>query len=252
DLMQVVKRFGDFPVLLETYREAWDDLLRVPDVHKVSRAMAAGDIAVRRTHSEIPSPFASSLMFEFTGAMLYGGDQPRAEWRTQLLAIDRETLSTLIRPEEMRGLIDRRAVSGLEAVLQRMAERSRPRNPDELADALAHLGDLSASELRDRAGADWWTLADALVADGRARVREVGGEERWVSAEYADEYARLAVPAPQRSVIRRWMAAKGPITPEEAEERYGISRQDAAARLQELQASGEVVAGEFLPGGTGR
>src|SRR5205807_5601721 len=47
-------------------------------------------------------------------------------------------------------------------------------------------------------------------------------------------------------------AAKGPITPEEAEERYGISRQDAAARLQELQASGEVVAGEFLPGGTGR
>src|SRR5207302_1292350 len=119
-------------------------------------------------HSEIPSPFASSLMFEFTGAMLYGGDQPRAEWRTQLLAIDRETLSTLIRPEEMRGLIDRRAVSGLEAVLQRMAERSKPRSPDELA------------------------------------------------------------------------------------HRYGVARDVAAARLQALQALGEVVAGEFLPGGTER
>src|SRR5207248_7893170 len=120
DLMQVVKRFGDFPVLLETYRVAWDDLLRVPDVHKVARAMASGELVVKRTRTEVPSPFAASLMFEFAGSMLYGGDQPRAEWRTQLLAIDRETLSTLIRPEEMRGLIDRRAVSGLEAVLQRM------------------------------------------------------------------------------------------------------------------------------------
>jgi ATP-dependent helicase Lhr and Lhr-like helicase len=252
DLMQVVKRFGDFPVLLETYREAWDDLLRVPDVHKVARAMAAGDIAVKRTTSEIPSPFASSLMFEFTGAMLYGGDQPRAEWRTQLLAIDRETLSTLIRPEEMRGLIDRRAVSGLEAVLQRMAEKSRPRSPDELADALAHLGDLSAAELRDRAGPDWRTLADALVADGRALVARVGDEQRYIASEYADEYARPHVPAAIRSVIRRWMAAKGPVTPDEVADRYGITRDDAAARLQELQALGEVVAGEFLPGGTER
>jgi ATP-dependent Lhr-like helicase len=250
--MQVVKRFGDFPVLLETYREAWDDLLRVADVHKVARAMASGELVVRRTHTELPSPFAASLMFEFAGAMLYGGDQPRAEWRTQLLAIDRETLSTLIRPEEMRGLIDRRAVNGLEAVLQRMAEKSRPRSPDELADALAHLGDLSASELRDRAGPDWRTLAEGLVADGRARVADCGGEQRWIASEYADEYERLDVPAPQRSVIRRWMAAKGPVTPDEAAERYAISRDDAAARLQELQASGEVVAGEFLPGGTER
>src|SRR5204862_7878051 len=117
------------------------------------------------------------------------------------LAIDRETLSTLIRPEEMRGLIDRRAVSGLEAVLQRMAEKSRPRSPDELADALAHLGDLSAAELRDRAGPDWRVLADALVADGRARVAAVGGEDRWIDTQYADEYGRLDIPAPQRSVI---------------------------------------------------
>src|SRR5207302_7295114 len=34
--------------------------------------------------------------------------------------------------------------------------------------------------------------------------------------------------------------------------RYGLSIDDAIARLQELQAIGEVVAGEFLPGGTGR
>src|SRR5205823_12136817 len=192
------------PVLLETYREAWDDLLRVRDVHAVSRAMATGELVVHRTHTELPSPFAASLMFEFTGEMLYGGDQPRAEWRTQLLAIDRETLQTLIRPEEMRGLIDKRAVSGLEAVLQRLADRSRPRSPDELADALAQLGDLSAAELRDRAGPDWRTMADALVAARRARVLEIGGEDRWIAAEYAEEYERLHVPAPQRSVIRRW------------------------------------------------
>ena len=86
DLMQVVKRFGNFPVLLETYREAWDDMLRVRDVQRVARSMAAGEIVVRRTKTDVPTPFAGSLMFEFAGNMLYGGDQPRAEWRTQLLA----------------------------------------------------------------------------------------------------------------------------------------------------------------------
>src|SRR5437588_495818 len=256
--MQVVKRFGNFPVLLETYREAWDDLLRVRDVHAVSRAMASGELVVHHTKTELPSPFAASLMFEFTGEMLYGGDQPRAEWRTQLLAIDRETLQGLIRPEEMRGLIDTRAVSGLEAVLQRMADRSRPRSPDELADALAHLGDLSAAELRDRVGPDWRTLADALVADRRARVIEVGGEQRWIASEHAIDYEGLRrtgtspVPQAQRNVVRRHLAGRGPITPAEIAARYGVPLDEATARLQELQATGEVVAGEFLPGGTER
>ena len=77
-------------------------------------------------------------------------------------------------------------------------------------------------------------------------------EQRWIASEYADEYARLDVPAPLRSVIRRWMASKGPVTPGEVSERYGVTRDTAAARLQELQALGEVVGGEFLPGGTER
>src|SRR5439155_4739589 len=77
-------------------------------------------------------------------------------------------------------------------------------------------------------------------------------EQRWIAGEYADEYARFDVPAPLRSVIRRWMASKGPVTPGEVSERYGVTRDTAAARLQELQALGEVVGGEFLPGGTER
>ncbi|MFN2544146.1 MAG: DNA glycosylase AlkZ-like family protein, partial [Actinomycetota bacterium] len=268
DLMQVVKRFGNFPVLLETYREAWDDLLRVREVQQVARAIATGDIVVHRAKTDFPTPFASSLMFEFAGNMLYGGDQPRAEWRTQLLAIDRETLQGLIRPEQMRGLIDKRAVSGLEAVLQRLADKSRPRSVDELADTLAQLGDLSAAELRDRVGPDWRTMAQELAAERRAAVIELGGEQRWIAAEYEAEYGSLRgaglVPADgpgtrpgpredaQRTVIRRWLSAKGPVTPDEVTARYGIEAEEAAARLQELQATGEVVAGEFLPGGTER
>src|SRR5207302_6577383 len=50
DLMQVVKRFGNFPVLLETYREAWDDLLRVRDLHRVAPAMATGELVAHRAH----------------------------------------------------------------------------------------------------------------------------------------------------------------------------------------------------------
>ncbi|MGH2686795.1 MAG: DEAD/DEAH box helicase, partial [Actinomycetota bacterium] len=46
DLMQLVKRYGEFPILLEAYREAWDDLLRVRDFRKVADGLRSGDIAV--------------------------------------------------------------------------------------------------------------------------------------------------------------------------------------------------------------
>src|SRR5919106_1183206 len=118
DLLQLVKRLGDFPVLLEAYREAWDDLLRVRDLRRVADGLASGDIAVHRVTTEIPSPFAAHFLFDYNMEFRYVGDWPRAEWRSQLMAVDRDLLARVVRPDALRELLYVRALEGVERVLQ--------------------------------------------------------------------------------------------------------------------------------------
>jgi ATP-dependent helicase Lhr and Lhr-like helicase len=254
DLLQLVKRLGDFPVLLEAYREAWDDVLRVRDLRRVADGLESGDIAVHRVQTEAPSPFAAHFLFDYNMEFQYVGDWPRAEWRSQLMAVDRDLLARVVRPDALRDLLDVRALEGVERMLQRLDDRSRPRDPDELADALAALGDLTSDEVRARAGARWRELLDVLESDGRAVRTTVGGEERWVATEHLDEYRGLGSGEREasRRVVRRHLAGRGPVGAGEVAERYGLSGEETAAVLESLTAGGEVRAGEYRPGGSGR
>ncbi|HJV04737.1 MAG TPA: DEAD/DEAH box helicase, partial [Actinomycetota bacterium] len=254
DLLQIVKRLGDFPVLLEAYREAWDDLLRVRDLRRVADGIASGEIVVRRVVSETPSPFASHFLFDYNMAFQYVGDYPRAEWRSQLLAVDRDLLSRVVRPDALRDLLDERALLGVEGFLQRTDPRSRPRDADELADALSSLGDLTEDEVRERAGIRWREMVEVLRTDGRAVPVEVAGERRWIAAEHRSDYDGLAggdTDAILR-VLRRHLAGRGPVTAVEVGRRYGLHPERAEAFLTDLQAGGEVSAGAYRPGGTER
>ncbi|MGH2663544.1 MAG: DEAD/DEAH box helicase [Actinomycetota bacterium] len=253
DLLQVVKRLGEFPVLLEAYREAWDDLLRVRDFRKVADGLASGEIAVHRVTTDIPSPFAQHFLFDFQQNLLYGGDQPRAEWRTQLLAVDRDLLSRVVRPDALRDLLDERAIDRVERILQRADEKSRPRGPDELADALAALGDLSEDEVRRRCGPRWREWLEVLEADGRAVRLDVAGEPRWVDPGHVEEYRALGDDEDAaRRVVRRHLAGRGPVTAAEVAQRYGLAEERAASVLIDLQAAGDVASGGYRPRGRDR
>jgi ATP-dependent helicase Lhr and Lhr-like helicase len=253
DLMQLVKRLGDFPVLLEAYREAWDDLLRIRDFRQVADGLESGDIAVHRVTTDVPSPFAAHFLFDYTMEFRYVGDYPRAEWRSQLMAVDRDLLARVVRPDALRELLDERALEGVENLLQRRDDRSRPRDPDELADALVALGDLTEDEIRDRAGARWREHLDVLAGDGRAVRVPVAGQDRWVAAEHRAEYDRLASDrGAAGAIVRRHLAGRGPVGAAEVGQRYGLGVAEAAALLGELQGTGEIRAGEYRPGRSGR
>jgi ATP-dependent helicase Lhr and Lhr-like helicase len=254
DLMQLVKRYGEFPILLEAYREAWDDLLRVRDFRKVADGIRGGEIAVRHVASDLPSPFAMHFLFDYNVAFQYVGDYPRAEWRSQLLAVDRDLLARVVRPDALRDLLDERAIDRVERLLQRADDRSRPRTADETADMLAALGDLSEQELSIRIGPRWRELVEALASERRAMRTEVDGEPRWVAAEHATDYDELRggdVDARLR-VVRRHLAGRGPVTAADIGGRYGLTEGEAATLLVDLQAGGDVSSGEYRPGGTER
>jgi len=264
-LLEVARRYPDFPIVLETYRECLRDVLDLPGLSEVLRGLQTRELAVVEVETATASPFASSLLFDYVATYMYEGDAPSAERRAAALALDRELLRELLGQEALRDLIDPAALDQVEDELQRRRPELRAHDGDGLHDLLRRLGDLSADEVARRAapGLAAEGLA-ALEGDGRAVRVTIAGEERWIAADdaglYRDALGAAApaglpesflVPVPDalEQLLRRYARTHGPFEGEAPRRRYGLDPGDALATLERR---GELVRGELRPLGTQR
>ena len=265
-LLEVAKRFGQFPIVLETYRECLRDVLDLPGLEELLRGLHTRDLSMVEVETQRASPFASSLLFDYVATYMYEGDTPNAERRAAALSLDRELLRELLGQEELRELIDPGALAEVEADLQRTSERARAANADGLHDVLRAVGDVTAEEAQQRcldAVSARRMLVD-LEKERRAVRMRIGGEERWIAAEDAALYrdALGAVPPgglpatfleqvedPLERLVRRYARTHGPFTTREVSSRYAV---DLGPVLRELERAGDLVRGELRPGGAER
>ncbi|MBV8941325.1 MAG: DEAD/DEAH box helicase, partial [Solirubrobacterales bacterium] len=265
-LLEVAKKYGEFPVVLETYRECLRDVLDVPGLVELLTALHRREISLVEVETPTASPFASSLLFDYVATYMYEGDAPNAERRAAALSLDRDLLRELLGQEELRELIDPAALAQVEDDLQFRSEARQATGRDHLHDILRMVGDLSVGEVADRVlpGLD----AERMLADLRAERRAVSvrlaGEERWIDAADAGLYrdALAVVPPgglpgaflddvsdPLPRLVKRYAATHGPFSTADLRARYGV---DPTAVLSELEREGSLVRGELRPGGTER
>ena len=260
-LLEVAKQYGQFPIILETYRECLRDVLDLPGLEELLTKLHSRELNVVEVETQNASPFASSLLFDFVANYMYEGDTPNAERRAAALSLDRDLLRELLGQEELRDLIDPGALDTVEADLQRLSERTRAEHPDSLHDVLRRLGDLTTAELLARSTGDF---IGELEADRRAIEIRVGGEQRWIAAEdaglYRDAFGVMPsggvpavfledVPNARERIVRRFARCHGPFETSELRGRYGVDFEDV---LDALGRSGDLVRGELRPGGTAR
>ncbi len=265
-LLEVAKRYGQFPIVLETYRECLRDVLDLPGLQELLRGLARRELSLVEVETQRASPFASSLLFDYVATYMYEGDTPNAERRAAALSLDRDLLRELLGQEELRDLIDAGALEEVEADLQRLSERTRAATADGLHDVLRAVGDLTVAEAGARclAGVSAERMLADLVGERRAVVMRIGGEERHIAAEdagmYRDAFGAIppgGLPAafledveePFARLVRRLARTHGPFTTRELADRYGV---DPSAVLKELERAGGLVRGELRPGGTER
>src|SRR5436309_1404694 len=89
-LLQVARRYGSFPIILETYRECLQDVFDLPALRGILAAIERREIRVVSVETRRASPFASSLLFDYIAAYMYEGDAPLVDRRAQALALDRD------------------------------------------------------------------------------------------------------------------------------------------------------------------
>ena len=268
DLLAEAAKFPDFPILLEATRECLRDVFDVPALREVM-----ADLRSRRTRlvpvdTEHASPFAQSLLFRWVGVYMYEGDAPLAERRAAALTLDRDLLRELLGSEELRELLDPRALDEVEAELQRLGEDRGARSADHLHDLLRTLGDLTADEIVARVETgDASAFIEQLVADGRAIRIRIAGDERFAAVEDAArlrDALGISLPIglpgaftgetdrPLDGLVRRYARTHGPFVVAEVAARLGASAERVLEALSSLEAADAVVRGEFRPGGSGR
>ena len=189
-LLEVAKRYGQFPIVLETYRECLRDVLDLPGLEQLLRGLHTRELSLVEVETQRASPFASSLLFDYVATYMYEGDTPNAERRAAALSLDRDLLRELLGQEELRELIDPDALAEVEADLQRTSERMRAANADSLHDALRAVGDLTTDEAQARCfeAVAARRILSELERSRRAVRMRIGGEERWIAAEDAGLY----------------------------------------------------------------
>jgi ATP-dependent helicase Lhr and Lhr-like helicase len=265
-LLEVARRYGQFPIVLETYRECLRDVLDLPGLEALLRALHTRELSLVEVETQRSSPFASSLLFDYVATYMYEGDTPNAERRAAALSLDRELLRELLGQEELRDLIDPAALDEVEADLQRRSERSQAADADSLHDVLRAVGDLTTAEAQERClpAVSAKRMLQELEVERRAASMRIGGEQRWVATEDAGLYRDAlgvvppgGLPAtfleevdePLARLARRYARTHGPFITRTPSDRYGM---DLAPVLRELERAGGLVRGELRPGGTER
>ena len=278
-LLDVARKYPSFPIILETVRECLQDVYDLPALVELMQQLKLRKVRIAEVTTSSPSPFASSVMFNYTGAFMYEGDSPLAEKRAAALALDPALLAKLLGTVELRELLDAEIIEEVDRTLRRVSPHRVARTVEELADALRILGPIPIAELAEHVSEelrdaltqsfadedpDPEELAEAVVAQLPGRVMRVRFAGRDHVAQTLDAPLLrdgLGVPVPPgvpaqvatiadalQQLLSRWVRTRGPFVVGDVTDAFGIAASIGFAGLQALIDSGLVVEGHYRQG----
>ncbi len=260
-LLDVARKYPDFPIVLETVRECLQDVYDVPRLTDLMTRIQQRRVRVVEAETATPSPYAASLLFGYVGAFMYEGDAPLAERRAAALSLDTKLLAELLGRVELRELLDADVVATTHRQLQHLSPDRQARDAEGVADLLRLLGPLTADEVAERSVAtDIGGWLESLRAARRAVTVSYAGRSWWVAVEDIGRLrdgVGIAVPPgipvsftepvadPLTELLGRYARTRGPFTTANAAARFGLGLRVAADLLGRLAADGKLTRGEF-------
>ncbi|WP_115686362.1 DEAD/DEAH box helicase [Corynebacterium senegalense] len=239
-LLDVARNYPSFPIILETVRECLQDVYDLPSLQTVMRDLGNRRVRIAEVTTEQPSPFASSLLFNYTGAFMYEGDTPLAEKRAAALALDPSLLAKLLGTVELRDLLDADIIAEVDASLRRLG---RAPTSEQFADTLRMVGPVPLDELSAYTTVPLTSLEASL--GGRVMRVRIGGREHIAQSLDAPLLRdALGVPVPPgvaaqqatipdalSQLVNRWVRTRGPFTLRDLAGAFGLAVGAAYAAL---------------------
>src|SRR5204863_8596049 len=112
-LLQVARRYGSFPVILETYRECLQDVFDLPSLKRPLKGLRTRELDLVDVETASASPYSASLLFDYIATYMYAPDTPPPARPAQALPSDPDLLPGPLAPWELRDPPDRAALEAL-------------------------------------------------------------------------------------------------------------------------------------------
>ena len=153
-LLEAVLKYEDFPILLETWRECFQDDFDLAGLRLVLEELEAGIIAVSEIVTHQPSPFADGVIWRQTNKYMYEDDTPKGGKHSHL----RDSLiRDLVFSSHLRPRIDPELIERFLGKIQRTQEGYAPLHSQDLIEAVEERLLLTDVE--------WRTLLQATARD---------------------------------------------------------------------------------------
>ncbi|MEW5798919.1 MAG: DEAD/DEAH box helicase [Bacteroidota bacterium] len=266
DLLQIVKQYNDFPIVIETMRECLNDVLDFKHFKEVLNKIEEGDIRIHTIQTEFPSPFASSLLFDFTMTYMYEWDDPKGTTKEQFTQLNRELLSEVVQLDNVKTVVRNDAIAKVEEQLQFTSSTRKARSASELMEVFLRLGELSEHELHERSEKP--EFIHQLVEKNIIVLVSIGAERFYILTEEVPIYRPFSeiqkewIPAfaemtdqrtltrdeALRYVILRMLRSHGPLSLEEIAKRYNLKTTECEQILQSLKKLEGIVSGFLTQG----
>ncbi|WIM68371.1 ATP-dependent helicase [Corynebacterium breve] len=256
-LLDVARKYPSFPIILETVRECLQDVYDLPSLQEVMRDLATRKIRIAEVTTDQPSPFASSLLFNYTGAFMYEGDTPLAEKRAAALALDPSLLAKLLGTVELRELLSPEIIDEVDSSMRRVG---KAKTSEQFADTLRMTGPVPIEELALYTEVPIDSVEKSL--SGRIMRVRIGGRDHLAQVLDAPLLRDgLGIPVPPgvaaqvdtitdalAQLVGRWVRTRGPFTLRDLAHAFGLAIGAAYSALQPLIDEEKVIEGRYRQG----
>ncbi len=263
DLLQIVRQYYDFPIVVETIRECLTDVLDFEHFKQVIGDIERGTIRVHTVSRETPSPFAATLLFDFAAVYMYEWDDPKNPHKQQFAQINRDLVGEIVQLELVQRIVRRDAVDAVADQLQFTSLTRRARSPEELMEVFLRLGALTENEIAERV--EQTEFFESLLEENIITPVAMGGRKFFILTEEIplfgsigtiDADAAAGLPAhlgsrmfereeALRFSILRMLRTSGPLTAAEIADRFGLSLTECTAILERLKDSDQIIHGSL-------
>ncbi|MCB9512593.1 MAG: DEAD/DEAH box helicase [Deferribacteres bacterium] len=240
DLLQVVQKYPDFPIVIETYRECLQDIFDLPGLRDVSEKIIAGKIKIHFVQTSYPSPMISGLTFNFLANNLYENDRTRLPG--QAAFISSELLADILNKENIPAIVTNDVVEDAERRWQFLASGTRACDAEQLFGIIERLGPISEPDLQQRSAEAVSAWMQTLREAGRITETAAG----WIAQTDAAFYSHDPDLSIAQKLIRRYLANHGPKSGTEIEIRTGMSGDLLEQALGKLLEQKLIVNGKLL------
>jgi ATP-dependent helicase Lhr and Lhr-like helicase len=150
ELLAAVSSYGDFPIVLETWRTCLEDEFDLPHVRSVIEELRTGMVRVSETVTRTASPFAGSLVWKQTNKYMYEDDTPIFAKES---AVRPDLIKELLFSSHLRPKIPAEVIRVLDNKLKRTAPGYAPATALELLDWVKERLLIPQPEWKELAGA---------------------------------------------------------------------------------------------------